>query len=71
MKMIKEQEINLNNVLILNPQNDEAIYLFALLRIKQSNYSEASELIRKFNLVCKSFCSKKSELEKKFSKLKP
>ena len=70
-KKDQEQEINLNNVLLLNPQNEEAIYMLALLKIKQSNYSEAEELIKKFNLVCGSFCSKKSELQKKLDKLIP
>ena len=54
-----EQEFNLNNVLLLNPQNDEALYMLALLKIKQSDYDQAKKLIDKFNLVCKSFCSKK------------
>ena len=67
----QEQEINLSNVLLLNPQNDEAIYMLALLKIKQSDYSSAKKLIETFNLVCKSFCSKKSEIQKKFNKLTP
>ena len=67
----QEEEINLNNVLLLNPQNDEAIYLLTLLKIKQSNYNEAKELIDKFILVCKSFCSKKKEIQDKFKKLTP
>ena len=67
----EEQEINLNNVLLLNPQNDEAIYMLILLRIKQSDYDGASELIDRFTLVCKSFCSKKSEIDEKFKKLIP
>ncbi len=65
-----EEEINLNNVLLLNPQNDEAIYMLALLKIKQSNYNQAKELIDKFVLVCKSFCSKKKEIINKIKKLK-
>ena len=68
---IEEEEINLKNVLLLNPKNDEAIYMLVLIKIKQSNYSEADELINKFNLVCKSFCSKKKEIESKLKKLKP
>ena len=44
----QEEEMNLNNVLLLNPKNDEAIYMLTLLRIKQSNYHEAKELIKKF-----------------------
>ena len=67
----QEQEINLSNVLLLNPQNDEAIYMLTLLKIKQSDYNEAKELIKKFNLVCESFCSKRSEIQKKFDKLIP
>ena len=66
-----EQETNLNNVLLLNPQNDEAIYMLALLKIKQSDYNHAKELFDKFVLVCKSFCSKKNEIQEKFEKLIP
>ena len=68
---IEEEEINLKNVLLLNPQNDEAIYMLVLIKIEQSDYNEAKELINKFNLVCKSFCSKKKEIESKFKKLNP
>ena len=67
----EEQEINLSNVLLLNPQNDEAIYMLTLLKIKQSDYNEAKELIDRFILVCKSFCSKKNEIQEKFKKLIP
>ena len=55
----QEQEINLSNVLLLNPQNDEAIYMFILLKIKQSDYNEAKKLIERFDLVCVYFFSKK------------
>ena len=66
-----QQEINLNNVLLLNPKNDEAIYMLTLMKIKQSNYNQAKELIDKFILVCETFCSKKNEIQKKLEKLSP
>ena len=66
-----QEEHNLNSVLVLNPQNEEAIYLMTLLKIKQSNYSEARELIERFDLVCKLFCFKKKEVKEKFEKLIP
>ena len=66
-----QQEINLNNVLLLNPKNDEAIYMLTLIKIEQSNYNKAKELIAKFVLVCESFCSKKNEIQEKFKKLTP
>ena len=67
----EEQEINLDNVLLLNPQNDEAIYMLSLLKIKQSDYNRAKELIDQFILTCKSFCSKKNEIQEKLRKLSP
>ena len=67
----EQQEINLNNVLLLNPENDEAIYMLTLLKIKQSDYNQAAELIDKFVLVCKSFCPKKKEIQEKFEKMIP
>ena len=66
-----QQEINLNNVLLLNPKNDEAIYMLTLIKIEQSNYNQAKELIAKFVLVCESFCSKKNEILEKMEKLTP
>ena len=67
----QEQEINLSNVLLLNPQNDEAIYMLTILKIKQFDYDHAKELIDTFDLVCKSFCSKKAEVKEKLNKLIP
>ena len=66
-----EQEINLNSVLLLNPKNDEAIYMLALLKIKQSDYDHVKKLLDEFILVCKSFCSKKEEIQEKFEKMTP
>ena len=65
------EEINLNNVLLINPKNDEAIYLLTLLKIKQSDYDKTKELLEKFNLVCQSFCTKKNDIVKKLNKLSP
>ena len=67
----EEEEINLNTVLLLNPQNDEAMYMLALLKIKQSDYTKAKELIDYFALICKSFCSKKDEIQEKLKKVTP
>ena len=66
-----EEEMNLNSVLLLNPQNDEALYMLILLKIKQSDYSEAKKLIKNFDLICVSFCSKKNEIQVKFDKIIP
>ena len=56
------QEQNLNTVILINPQNEEALYLLTLLNIKKSDYEESDRLIKKFNKVCKKICEKESEL---------
>ena len=58
-------ENNLNTVLLLNPKNEEAIYLLTLLNIKQSNFSKTKELIETMNLICKKKCSLAKELQEK------
>jgi tetratricopeptide (TPR) repeat protein len=68
---LESQETNLNSVLLLNPKNEDAVYMLILIKIEQSDYFETEKLIKKFNLVCKSFCNKKDELNKKFNKLIP
>ena len=67
----EEQEVNLANVLLINPKNDEAVYMLTILKIKQSDYNKAKELIEQFNLICKSYCSKKKEITEKLDKLAP
>ena len=59
------EEGNLNTVLLLNPRNEEAIYLLTLLNIKNSNFSKAKVLIDTLNSVCKKMCSSKLELQSK------
>jgi hypothetical protein len=59
------EENNLNTVILLNPKNEEAIYLLALLSIKNSDFTKTRELIDTLTLVCKNLCSKQKELNKK------
>ena len=65
------EEQNLNTVILLDPKNEEALYLLTLLKIKQSDYQKSKDLIKTFNKVCKSFCNKESELQKKLKNLQP
>ena len=67
----QEEEMNLNTVLLLNPKNEEAIYMLLELKIKQSNFSEAEKLLEEFKLVCVSICSKDNEIENKLKNLSP
>ena len=46
------EEQNLNTVILLNPKNEEALYLLALLNIKKSDYDRSEKLIKDFKQVC-------------------
>ena len=63
------QEQNLNTVILLNPKNEEAIFLLTLLKIKKSDYSKSKKLIENFKKVCKTLCEKEKELSKKLKNL--
>jgi len=59
------EENNLNTVLLLNPKNEEGIYLLTLLNIKRSNFSKAKELMLTMSSICKNMCTVQSELQEK------
>ena len=65
----KEEEKNLNTTLLLEPNNEEAIYMLTQISLDKSNFSKANELLAKLNIVCKKFCSKKKEIEKTLQNL--
>ena len=63
------EEQNLETVILLNPKNEEAVYLLALLRIKKSDYKSSNQLIQKFEKICNKICDKKSELNLKLKSI--
>ena len=65
----KEEEKNLDTTLLLEPNNEEAIYMLIQINLDKSNFSKANELLAKLNIVCKNFCSKKKEIEKTLQNL--
>ena len=64
-KNIKEQEKNLNTTLLLDPKNEEAIYLLMDIEIERSNFIKVKELKEKFEKVCTNLCPKISSIDEK------
>ena len=61
----KEKELeekNLNTVILLNPNNEEAVFNLAELRLSQSNYKESKKLTDKLLKICKKYCQKGKSL---------
>ena len=56
-------EQNLNTVILLNPQNEEAIYNLAKLKLNSSDYEKSKKLNRRLLSLCKKFCEKSKKLK--------
>ena len=67
----KEEEKNINTVLLLEPKNEEAMYMLMKIELKKSNYSKVRELIENFSKVCKNLCKKKSSVLESLENLEP
>ena len=60
----EEEEKNLDTALLLQPDNEEAIYMLINIQIDRSNFEKANTLMNRFSNVCKSMCNKKTEISK-------
>tara|TARA_Y100000590_G_C15489494_1_gene927128 strand:+ start:382 stop:837 length:456 start_codon:yes stop_codon:yes gene_type:complete len=62
-----EEIKNLNTTLLLEPDNEEAIYMLIEIELKKSNFSEVKNLSEKFELVCAKLCYKTKDIEKRLN----
>ena len=53
-----EQEKNVNTTLLLDPKNEEAMYMLIDIELKRSNFSKAEELKKDFKAICSTMCKK-------------
>jgi tetratricopeptide (TPR) repeat protein len=59
-----QQKNYLDTVLVINPKNEEALYLKILFNIDEGDFKKAQEANLIFGKICKDLCSKKSDLSK-------
>ena len=67
----KEEEKNVKTVLLLDPNNEEAIYMLMEIELEKSNYSKVKELTESFSKVCKDLCEKKELILDSLKNLEP
>ena len=65
----KEEQKNINTVLLLDPKNEEANYLLMEIELKKSNYSKVKELAENFSKICNKLCDKKTSILKSLKNL--
>jgi len=58
-----EEEKNINTTLLLEPRNEEAMYLLIDIEINRSNFSKAKELKNDFKKICSSLCDMISSID--------
>ena len=67
----KEKEKNINTVMLLNPKNEEAIYILMQIELKKSNYSKVRELVVSFTKMCVKLCDNKNLILESLKNLEP
>ena len=60
-----ELEKNINTVLLLEPKNEEAMYLLIDIELQRSNFSKAEELREDFKKICSNLCDKIASINKR------
>ena len=67
----REEEKNINTVLLLDPKNEEANYMLMEIELKRSNYSKVKELVENFSKICNKLCDKKPLILESLKNLEP
>lgn len=63
----KEKEKNLNSTLLIQPDNEEAMYMMIDIELNRSNFSEVKKLKYDFEKICSSLCEKIVSIEERLN----
>ena len=55
----------LKTTLLLEPDNEEAMYMLIDIELKKSNFSEVKKLKKNFIIICSSFCDKTKSINER------
>ena len=53
-----EEKKYINTTLLLDPKNEEAMYMLIDIELKRSNFSKVQELKKDFKQICSTLCEK-------------
>ena len=67
----REEQKNIDTVLLLDPKNEEANYMLMEIELKRSNYSKVKELADNFSKICNKFCDKRNSILESLKNLEP
>ena len=67
----KEQMKNINTTLLLEPDNEEAMYILINYELDKSNYSKVKDLKESFLIICEKLCDKTKKIEDSLKDIEP
>jgi tetratricopeptide (TPR) repeat protein len=67
----KEEIKNLNTVILLDPKNEEAVYMLIQIELKKTNYSKVKKLSENFLKICIKLCNKNKSILESLKNLEP
>ena len=59
----RQEEKNIRTTLLLDPKNEEAMYLLIDMELERSNFSKADELSKDFKKICVNMCENIASIE--------
>jgi len=59
----------LKTTLLLEPDNEEAMYMLIDIELKKSNFSEVKKLTKNFIIICSSFCNKTKSINERLKNI--
>ena len=63
----RKEEKNLNVTLLLEPDNEEAMYMLIDMELKRSNFSKVKKMTKNFKVICSFLCDKTSSIEERLN----
>jgi tetratricopeptide (TPR) repeat protein len=67
----RQEENNLETVLLIEPDNEEALLMLMKIALKKSNYSKVKDLSKTFIKVCNKLCNENDQIQDTLKNLEP
>ena len=65
----REELKNLKTTLLLEPDNEEAMYMLLDFELRKSNFSEVRDLTKKFKVICSTLCEKEKVINERLKNI--
>lgn len=63
----QEEEKNINATLLLDPSNENAMYMLIDLKLNKSDYKKVKELTKNFQIICSLLCNKIDSIKERLT----